>query len=69
MASVKSMNFYLACGIPVAFWEAYFHKFKGRETLGRSHNNLNTADDKAKRTESPSVATESWDTHGNFDQA
>jgi hypothetical protein len=32
---------------PFTFWEAYFHRIKGRETPSISHNDFNTTDDKA----------------------
>jgi hypothetical protein len=38
-------NVYFSFGESFAFWEEYFHKIKGRETLSRSHNDLNTTDD------------------------
>jgi hypothetical protein len=44
-------NFYLAFGASYASWEVGFHKIKGKETLSRSHNNLNTADDDMGLTE------------------
>jgi hypothetical protein len=40
------MHFYLGFWVPFAFWEACFHKVKGREIHKRSHKDLNTADDK-----------------------
>jgi hypothetical protein len=36
------INFYLAFWVPFYFWEAYFHKIKGRETFSRPHKDLNT---------------------------
>jgi hypothetical protein len=56
--SIKHINFYLAFWTPFAFWEADLHKMKGRETLSISHNDLNTAADKAGLTESFSASTE-----------
>jgi hypothetical protein len=35
----------LGAEVLFAFWEADFHKMKGRETLSSSHNGLNTAED------------------------
>jgi hypothetical protein len=35
----------LLWGHYLLFWETGFHKIKGGETLSRSHNHLNTADD------------------------
>jgi hypothetical protein len=43
---------------PFAFGEAYFHKFKSKETLRRAHNALNTSDDDAGLTESFSTSAE-----------
>jgi hypothetical protein len=42
----SKINFYLALGAPLAFWEADFHKIKVRETLSRSYNKLNTTDNR-----------------------
>jgi hypothetical protein len=41
-------NFYFAFGASFGFWEAYFHFWEGRETLSRSHKDLNSTDDKMK---------------------
>jgi hypothetical protein len=53
-------NFYLAFGAPFAFLGCilYFHKIKGKETLSRSHNNLNPTDDNLGLTECFSASTE-----------
>jgi hypothetical protein len=37
--------------------EAYLYKIKGRKTLSRSHNDLNTTDNNAGLTESFSTLT------------
>jgi hypothetical protein len=39
--------------------KAYFHRIKGRETLSRSHKDLNPADNNARLTESV-ISTELW---------
>jgi hypothetical protein len=43
---------------PFAFWEADFHKTKGREALSSSHKYLNKTDGKTGLTESFSSTTE-----------
>jgi hypothetical protein len=40
-------------GAPFAFWEPDFQKTKDRETLSRSHNNLNKSNDSKGQTASP----------------
>jgi hypothetical protein len=51
--------FYLAVPwVPLSFGKAGFQKIKGRETLNRSHNDLNTTDDNTGLTESFSTSTE-----------
>jgi hypothetical protein len=44
--------------VAFAFGEEYFHKTKGRETLSRSHNDLNTTNDNVELTESFPASTE-----------
>jgi hypothetical protein len=44
--SIKHTNIYLAFWAPFAFWEADFHKSKGKETLSRPYDDLEPADDK-----------------------
>jgi hypothetical protein len=39
---LSTQTFYLAFGAQFAFKEAYFHIIKGRVTLSRLHNDLNT---------------------------
>jgi hypothetical protein len=51
-----SLNFYLAFGEAFPLREAYFHKI--RETLSRSHFDLNTTDYNEEQTESFSAPTE-----------
>jgi hypothetical protein len=41
-------------GVPLALWEADFHKMKGRETLRRSHSDFNTTEESMGLTESSS---------------
>jgi hypothetical protein len=57
ITSIKHIHFYLAFGAPLALGEADFHKIKGRETLSKSHNDLNTTDGNVGLTESffPSI--------------
>jgi hypothetical protein len=45
---------------PFSFWEAYFCKVKGRETLN-SQNNLNTTDNNVGLTEDFSTSPELHD--------
>jgi hypothetical protein len=45
-------------GGTICFWEAYFHKIKGKKILCRTHNNLNRTDDNTKLTESFCTSTE-----------
>jgi hypothetical protein len=51
------MNFYFTLRAPFAFWEADFHKIKGRETLSRSHNDLNTTVDNTGLIDNFSIST------------
>jgi hypothetical protein len=62
---MKHMNFYHAVGVPFAFWEADFHKIKGKETLSISHNDLNTTDNTGLN-ENFSISTELCKLHRNL---
>jgi hypothetical protein len=54
---LNNIHFYLTFGAPFALGEAEFYKMKGRKTLSRSHNNLNTTDNNGL-IESFSASTE-----------
>jgi hypothetical protein len=56
---------YASSGAQFAFWEEYFHKMKSRETLNRSHNDLNTTDNN-RLVESFSASTELQNVCGTF---
>jgi hypothetical protein len=56
-------NSFLGFWAPYAFWEADFHKIKGRETLIRSHNDLKTTDECTGQTESFSASIKLCNAH------
>jgi hypothetical protein len=56
-------SLYFAFGALLAFGEADFHKIKDRETLSRSHSDLNTTDDNRRLTESFSLSTKLENAH------
>jgi hypothetical protein len=56
--SLKYINIYLDLGAHLLLGTAGFHKIKGRKTLSRSHNDLNTTDDNVGLTKSFSPSSE-----------